>query len=161
MLFLCIVAGWLFYIMGLRINSTLSYPRGLYQTIQQTHYQKGDLVLACMTLEQRVRGGHYVDFGYSCDNHIPLLKRVVAVEGDQVLVNQYVYINGQKVPNSQLYKNDSKGRLLVAAKSGVVGEGEVWLMSDYYSKSFDSRYIGAFKKEHIIEGVKPFWVIKE
>jgi type IV secretory pathway protease TraF len=55
-----------------------------------------------------------------------------------------------------VHEVDSAGRRLPhEGQSGIVPPGEVWVMSDFAEKSFDSRYFGAIPAEAIEGRVKP------
>lgn len=131
---------------GLWWNSTPSYPIGLWR-VTSSIWQKGDLVLVdvpgddALILTACDRG--YLRSG-PCGGRAPLLKRVVAVEGDNVVVSDRVFVDGREQRNGRLLTVDRAGRpLSQRARSGVVPAGAVWLMSDYTDRSFDSRYFGA------------------
>src|ERR1035438_7305962 len=90
------------------------------------------------------------------DAVIRLIKRVVAVEGDRVDVSAKVSVNGRELVNSRVREVDSGGRPLPhGAIGGLVRPGEVWVMSDFSDRSFDSRYFGAVPTAFIEGRLRP------
>lgn len=82
----------------------------------------------------------------SCSGKMPLLKRVVAVEGDRVAVDDAgVSINGKRLPDSSPRRFARDGSPLRSAVGvHVLGAGEVWMAGEH-PDSFDSRYFGAIR----------------
>jgi conjugative transfer signal peptidase TraF len=79
------------------------------------------------------------------DGSIPLLKPVVATFGDRVDVSTAgVTVNGVVLPNSAALASDAQGRPLQHVPFGqyLVGPGQVWVISTFSPRSFDSRYFG-------------------
>ncbi len=93
------------YFVGIKINITPSMKPGLYvRTYGQIH--RGDLVFFCLKEPYKTLGlkNLYLEPGRICGGHIPLIKQVIAVPGDDiVLTNQYMVINEVKYP----YKTQS------------------------------------------------------
>ena len=144
---------------GLRWNRTASYPIGLYR-LSKGQWRRGDLVLIDVVADREAfrlaekRG--YVREVYGKDAVIRLIKRVVAVEGDRVDVSAKVSVNGHELVNSLVREVDSGGRLLPhEAIGGLVRPGEVWVMSDFSDRSFDSRYFGAVPTTFIEGRLRP------
>ena len=131
---------------GLRINGTHSFPVGLYFASRKRP-GKGDLVfvnpppLPLFTLAKE-RG--YLNVAYSPTPH--LVKRLAGVE-----------VNGIRLANSTPSNCDGAGRPLqpYVLKDHILGPGEVLLMSDYNSASFDSRYFGPLQATTIESVIKP------
>lgn len=148
----------LLYATGIRINLTPSYPIGFYRKANEP-WHKNDLVMACLPKNTAVMA---IDRGYlarsrNCEGHTPVLKKVLAVAGDHVLVSDQVYVNGQPIPNTRLSRSDSSGRALESAVGGETRHHDVWLLSDHFQSSFDSRYFGAIRDSLILFKVVPVW----
>jgi len=97
------------YSSGLRINFSKSYPIGIYKTVYKKNIEKGDFVIFCPNnspLMQEALKRNYIQPGFCEGGFYPLLKEVVALEGDIIEINSSVYVNNQKIPNSQLLSHD-------------------------------------------------------
>lgn len=126
--------GWT----GMIYNHTDSMPRGWYAPTDAP-IRVGSIVKACppkLAIERQ-----YVREG-DCNGGEPLLKPVAALAGDHVRVEASgVWINGEY--RAALLAADSAGRPLAAAEvDRALLPGEVFLLSTYNGKSFDSRYFG-------------------
>lgn len=144
---------------GYRLNLTASYPIGIYQVDSNKTITRGDMILFCpppqgMILAAAKRG--YIEAGICPGNITPLQKRIVAIAGDKITTTHAgVFINGELQKNSVIYRNDYQGNPLPMYKGGVLQEGEIFVMSDYNDRSFDSRYFGAVPSKNIIGHTKP------
>lgn len=147
------------YNVGYRLNVTASYPIGIYKVDDNKTIHRGDMVLFCPPprgefLEGMKRG--YIPAGVCPGNIAPLQKRIVALEGDMIRTTRAgVFINGQLQKKSTIYRNDHAGNPLPMFPGGVVSEGEIFVMSDYDDRSFDSRYFGTVPAENIIGHTTP------
>lgn len=99
-------------------------PLGLYKEIEDSKLKKDDLVI--FTVPQKAK---------------PLLKKIVALDGDFVEVNHTgVYVNNALVPNSMIFKFDSKGNPLEFKPfKGRLNQDEIFVVGEHI-KSYDSRY---------------------
>jgi len=103
----------------------------------------------------------YRDAGRCPDGGTPLLKPVVAQEGDEVVVTaQGVSVNAAVLPNSAPRTLDTAGRRLTPWPSGTyrVQPGTMWVVSSYEARSFDSRYFGPIRKSQVIDYLRPLLV---
>jgi len=153
----------LVYQLGYRINLSESYPRGIYKSIPKKTLDYGDFVMFCpkdSPLMQEALKRQYILRGQCRGGYYPLLKKVVALQGDNVEIKEYVYINGEKQKKSKLYKKDPKGNLLPKSKENNISikKGYMFLLSDYHELSFDSRYIGAVEINRTISLMKPYYL---
>ena len=153
------------YQLGYRINTTASLPKGLYHTTKQHHtFTRGSIVTLCPgnnTFFQMAYQRGYIQNGECPGNFRPLIKPVAAVAGDLVIINaQGIQVNQHWLSNSTPLAKDSHGRPLKALQAGSyrVKPGEVWLISSYSPKSFDSRYFGPVSEKQIISTAQPVWV---
>ena len=147
---------------GARVNTTASFPIGLYWQLQRSA-GKGDLVLLCppaetVFLTALARG--YLSPGFCQSGSSPLLKRVVAIGGDHVVITPTgTTIKGVVVPNSRQRALDPAGRPLPHLRiDRVLPEGQVLLLSDHHASSFDGRYFGPVAATHLRGVVVPVWV---
>ncbi|MGY6217097.1 conjugative transfer signal peptidase TraF [Methylolobus aquaticus] len=155
----------LFYLLGLagtRINTTASFPIGLYWQLARPA-GKGDLVWFCPPAESvfltaLARG--YLSPGFCQSGSSPLLKRVVAVGGDHVVIAPTgTSVDGVVVPNTRQRTVDTAGRRLPAYRlDAVLSAGQVLLLSDHHAASFDGRYFGPVAATELRGVVVPVWV---
>lgn len=146
---------------GARINTTPSLPLGLYW-IQATKPARGSVVLFCppdqpVFIEAKARG--YLAAGLCDAGTQPLMKRIVAAGGDQVtIVAKGTAVNGEWLANSAQVQTNTAGRLLPANRAELtLAAGQVLLMSDRSSLSFDGRYFGPMSERTIQGVVEPIW----
>lgn len=136
-----LVGGWVAKEAGWRINITGSLPGMLYKVSDDP--TRGDYFQFCppftVAATPDAKPGEP-----SCSGKMPLLKRVVAVEGDRVAVSENgVWINGVLLPNSRPLRTDRSGNPLpVAWGEHVVSTRRVWVSGEH-PDSFDSRYFGS------------------
>ena len=133
-----------FQIGGIRVNASTSLPVGLYKI---TTDPSAKLVEFCpaepFASLSAIRG--YREEGNCPDGAEPLMKPVVALEGDTVEIsNKGVTVNGKFLPNSAPRPFDRENRPLAHWSFGTyrVAKGTVWVISSFNSRSFDSRYFG-------------------
>lgn len=165
-LFLLII--FFFVQLGFRINPTNSMPPGLYKLRPPKEPLKhGQIVFICPTDSPIIRLGY--DRGYywrsgNCEHHyFPFVKSIAALPGDHVKVTkETVLVNGKVLKNSTPMKTDNIGNPMPKAFWGehIVQPGEVWLVSSYNPRSFDSRYWGPLPIKNIQGIATPIWVKK-
>jgi len=149
--------------LGARFNVTPSYPVGLYWMTGEA-VRKGALVWACPpqveAVEVALQRG-YILAGYCPGGYGNILKKVVALNGDRVIVTgQGVSVNGEAIPNSALRRFDTQGKPLPFNETAyTLGTAQVLLMSDYSPKSFDGRYFGPTDQTNIKGVVKPVFTM--
>ena len=143
---------------GLRLNITPSYPLGFYK-ISDTTWNINDLVELCLpdSVGKLARERDYLPKSAQCNGVVPVIKKVVAIEGDEVFVSSAVAVNGKSIADSQLRLADTNGYSLTKAASGVLGANQAWVMSVQVSNSFDSRYFGAVDTALIKHRLEPLW----
>lgn len=130
---------------GYRINMTPSEPLGLWRIRPlERPVAAGDLVFICPPATSQfveARGRGYLRRGLCPAGVAPLIKTIIAIEGQRIAIDEDVRIDGHRVPKSHIARADGKGRELRAASGGVVPDGNVFLHSPY-AASWDSRYFG-------------------
>lgn len=146
---------------GLRVNFTPSVPMGLYRltSIPTTGVSRGMLVAACPPPDAAELGRRrgYLALGPCPGNVEPLLKTVVAVEGDVVAVSSRgVAVNNCFLPNSGPLSIDQMGRPLRpwSASPSLLQRGQAWLYGDNV-RSWDSRYWGPISTATLLSRVLP------
>lgn len=148
------------FVLGLRINTTHSIPRGVYWTIDAP-VAPGAYVVFCppakpvfATAAQR----GYIARGPCASGYGHVMKRVLAAKGDAVAVrDDGVYINDGLLPNSAPLATDGEGRTLPRYRiEGLHLDGaDVLLMGDASKASFDGRYFGPIKRSQITAVIRP------
>ena len=150
------------YQAGFRLNTSVSYPTGLYRLIdtRQTVIY-GELVLFCppnvAAVREAIKRG-YLKPGRCPGGFQPVIKKVAAMPGTTVTLQKHVTLNGIEVPGATVRQSDGKGRPLPALADFVVPADEVFLLSDYAPEtSFDSRYYGSVPQKNILGHMTPVW----
>ena len=150
----------------LRLNLSSSIPPGWYMArgiVTGGPVRRGTLVAACLPTVVagwgRVRG--YLHRGSCPGGAAPVGKPVFAIGGDTISVGPSgLELDGNPVSHTQPLGQDSDGRHLPRVPDGryVVQPGEVWLVSTYSPRSWDSRYFGPVPVSAIISALSPLWI---
>lgn len=149
-----------FYHNGYRLNTSISYPTGIYRLVSgPTTYQKGDLVLFCPPDNDVMQEALYRDYikpGICTGGFTPVIKKIMAMAGDTVTFHNRVIIDGAAVPNARVLKQDSKDRPLPVQPPITLTTNQYFMMSDHLPVvSFDSRYYGPVSAHNLIGHIKP------
>lgn len=152
-----------FIVSDFKINTSESFPVGIYKVTPTKTVNIGDLIVICPsnTVGWKATYKDYLPQSLECkETHtVSLLKRVVALKGDVVEVLNQVSVNGKVLKNSDVLKLDGKNRPVKSCEGKyLMGERDVWVMSDYNRKSYDSRYFCALSIQNIIGVAKPLIV---
>ena len=144
---------------GARINTTGSFPPGLYWMTGEAA-RKGALVIACPPPVEAVAEGlrrGYIGAGFCPGGYGYVIKKIVGLPGDRVAVTgQGVSVNGETVPNSAPRRFDTEGKPLPFREAAyTLGMAQVLLMSDYSPRSFDGRYFGPVDQTGIMGVLRP------
>jgi conjugative transfer signal peptidase TraF len=138
---IAVIASFILFGHRLIVNRTHSLPIGLYYW-SDVPIKKGSIVL--FKPDQNF-GPQQLGFGRGYESReLPLLKRVVALEGDIVSVSSSgVSINGQVLPNSAPLFHDEAGRPLAMAQLDhfTLRPDQAFLMG-VTPTFWDSRYFG-------------------
>ncbi|MBX9746198.1 MAG: S26 family signal peptidase [Hyphomonadaceae bacterium] len=133
-------------------NASASAPIGLYK-IEKRAPEIGDFVLVDPdeNLQRLITGRGYLP------SEIPLLKRVAALDGDEICrENEQVFIN--KFHAADALFVDSAGREMpVWGGCFTLQENELFLLNSS-EKSLDGRYFGATNGSRIMGLATPVWV---
>jgi len=150
------------YFSGLRVNSTKSVMLGYYWTVDKP-VEKGVYVLVCppdIPVFELAKQRGYLNAGFCPAAVERLIKKVAAVKGDTIQINQEgVQVNGQMLPFSKPIAFDAAGRPMPQLELNAyhLKENELLLMGDISPTSFDSRYFGLIDRAQIQGVVKPVW----
>lgn len=141
------------YLGGLRFNLTPSYTLGIWRIVPlDQEVVVGDLIFICPPRSDdfvvaRERG--YLRPGLCPEWLSPLIKTVVAKEGQHVETGRTIIIDGSPLPHSEIRHSDADGRELLAHDGGTVPPGHLFLHSDF-AGSYDSRYFGPIPAEGVL-----------
>lgn len=147
-------AGW-------RINHTGSLPMGLWRGhAVDGPMIRGQIISFCPpdnALFQKAYQRGYLTTGSCPGGYEPLLKPVAAIAGDLVQVDaKGIAVNGRRLTNSAAASNDREGRPMPELTGTYrVAKGTIWVVSEYSSASFDSRYFGALPLSQILIIMQP------
>lgn len=149
-----------FWAAGAQVNTTASFPIGLYWGIDKP-LTKGDYVSFCPPSTrafEEARKRRYIDISNCPSGYSQLIKRVYAITGDVVSVtNTGVWVNGKLLPNSKPLRADSNHRPMprYRIRNHILDSSELLLMSTFNEFSFDARYFGLIQRRQIQHVVRP------
>lgn len=134
-------------------NASASAPIGLYRVLPGKPI-RGDLVLVRTPSSVRQIAA---ERGYLPQN-VPLVKRVAALDGDIVCAaDDVISVNGRVV--AERLARDRLGRPLPAwTGCQTLGPGDVFLLMEDVTGSFDGRYFGSVRRAAIIGRLAPLWI---
>jgi conjugative transfer signal peptidase TraF len=146
------------YAFGLRLNLSPSIAPGVYR-VADGPIERGATVIVCLpsALATLARSRDYISAGSCPDGNAPIGKTVAAIAGDIVEVSSGLSVNGRKLSNTRPLARDHRGRRLQQFADGryLVAAGQVWLVSTYSARSFDSRYFGPVPLGSVVSRVRP------
>jgi conjugative transfer signal peptidase TraF len=135
----------------LTVNVTSSMPRGLYFLDRSKPIERGTVV--CLPVPPNIRP--LVNDRHYLPPNFRLLKKVVALPGDQVCLDHHSYVVGG-APLSVIADHDHLGRPLPAYSfCSTVPPGSVFLIA-HGDSSLDSRYFGPVPFTDLTAAV-PLW----
>src|SRR6266481_1665323 len=152
-----------FRLFGIRINITSSLQRGFYVVSQRP---SANLVEFCpdgKAASISLQRGYRTPGGTCPDGGSPLMKPIAAVAGDHVEVTTNgIRVDGKLIPNSAAHLKDHRGRKLAPWPNGeyIVPTGSLWVISDFNSWSFDSRYFGPIRSSIVQHRLRPLWTFR-
>ncbi|MGE3476036.1 MAG: S26 family signal peptidase [Rhodospirillaceae bacterium] len=134
-------------------NASASMPRGLYIAQPAGGAEVGDIVTAWLPEAARTLAA---ERRYLPTN-VPVIKSVRAVAGTTVCASDAgVSIDGKLVATRRA--SDGIGRVLPAwSGCQTLADGQVFLLAETSSDSFDGRYFGPISVTQIIAKVRPLW----
>ncbi len=148
--------GFVWWYFDLTLNLTHSFPVGIYQINQKDSWKKGDLAVICPPNNIKfLKNNHgYIGKGHCSSGTYPLLKKIVAIAGDEVEVKDFVYVNGNLQKKSNVYKWNQFTQMFPCYGKRTITPGMIWIMSDYNKMSFDSRYFCEVPTANVIGKAK-------
>jgi conjugative transfer signal peptidase TraF len=158
-IFILIIFTSMFVLMklfGVMINVTPSMKEGIYIRAYGA-IKRGDIVAACLPEPYKTIGlkNLYIEKGSKCDGADPVIKKIIAVPGDDVILDDnYIIVNNTRLPFKTLHKDSSERVLNIYPRCRYLRTNGYWLIGTDSPKSWDSRYWGFIKKEHILYGLK-------
>jgi conjugative transfer signal peptidase TraF len=134
-------------------NATASAPIGLYWVVPEAAAARGELVAVRLPEPVRALAAQRSYLPSS----VPLLKRVVAMDGDAVCAfGDMVFVNGQRV--ARRFRVDGKGRPMPWWKGcRTLAQGELFLLMSTHPLSFDGRYFGITGTQDVVGKAVPLW----
>jgi len=137
-------------------NRTHSVPPGLYLVTERTDVVRGNLVAFQPALSEAawLEAQGYTGTGW------PLLKRIAALEGDEVCRRgDIVLIND--APAARALGSAGAGRGMPRWDGcRVLGPGDVFLLADH-PRSVDGRYFGVQDRRRILGGATALWPVRQ
>lgn len=122
------------------------------ESMEGTLYE-GEYLITSDFFYKPKQGDIIVCEDYTTSIRIPIVKRVIATEGQEVKIiyedgENRVYVDGVLLDEDYVYIDDPTYRYKTLCY--VVPEGEVFVMGDHRNKSADSRIIGSVSEDSII-----------
>ena len=133
-------------------NASASAPIGLYWVQPGGNIEPGDMVVARLPdgVRQMAARRHYLPM------NVPLVKRAVAVGGDQVCaVGNKIFVNDRVVAERRAV--DARGRALPAWYGCVRLRGRQLFLLMNAPASFDGRYFGVTHEADVIGKARLIW----
>jgi conjugative transfer signal peptidase TraF len=147
---------------GIVFNPSPSAPKGFYVRSADPSFVLfcPDQGLTNFTKNPDFRRNWVPSYGCS-DGHRAFLKPIAAKPGDTVSVTSHgIAVNGKVIPHSLPLKQDNFGEPLYAYAYGTyrVQPGQLWVVSPYSDRSYDSRYYGPIPTSSILAAVRPWFL---
>lgn len=135
-------------------------PRGIYWR-ETGKIHRGDFVAFCLNKKHQQSGldrGYLIN-GTRCQFSEPLIKKVIAVPGDNIILSSQFIIVNSKFLSYQTLSTDSQNRPLEAYPAGVyTNTKDYWVIGTDSKRSWDSRYFGPIPQKSILWKIKPLLV---
>ena len=141
---------------GYTYNETPSEPLGFY-LLYHAEIKPGNIYEVCLNSDKKKYLAIMIRLGLPAstrcgNNHVALLKTVVAASGDEVEITKAgVAVNHKILPHSKgiyIYKNINLAPLPIGFKH-ILLSGESWLYGNLLN-SYDSRYFGVVNTTEVI-----------
>jgi conjugative transfer signal peptidase TraF len=149
---------------GIRINHTASLAPTVWRvTPTQGPLRRGQIVSFCPpdnAIIRQARARFYLGFGPCSGGIEPLLKRIEALGGDRVsLDDEGVAVNHVRVAGTRVLHTDRWGRPIAGIGAGIwlIDADAFWAGSTAHPDSFDSRYFGPVPLSRVIGVAVPLY----
>jgi len=158
-----ISVAFIFILLGFRINTTDSIPFGLYR-ITNLKNLKNSFVIFCpenRPVFQLAKSRGYIDSGLCPSGYGYLMKKVVAISGDEIsITDDGVFVNQRLIPFSKPLSSDGIERPMPQQHlyDYQLKEKEILTMTSQSRWSFDGRYYGPIHVGQIKGVITPIWV---
>jgi conjugative transfer signal peptidase TraF len=145
----------------IRVNLSPSVPTGIWRMDINTSEWSGDVRFGYVVVTPSAHPGYRlaVERGYLHDL-MPMLKRIVATEGDFVSYDEReraITVNGSYIPMTEILSRDTEGRDLPRPLFPTrLKRGEAWLSSENI-RGYDSRYFGPVSTD-LLQRAEPVWI---
>jgi len=117
-------------------------------SMEQTLYEGDHLIISDLFYKPK-QGDIIVCEDYTTAERNPIVKRVIAVEGDFVEIKQEgVFVNGKLLEEDYVYIDTSNYNY--SNLTLKVPEGELFVMGDHRNKSTDSRLLGTISEDSVL-----------
>ncbi len=147
------------FVLAMLVQAFLIKPFTIHQVSMEPTLDEGDRILLNRVVYhfREPKSGDVVVFHSPVNKDEDLVKRVVAVAGDEVAINDgSLYVNGVAQPEPYLLEQDFQGEY----QPIVVPSGYVFVMGDNRNNSGDSRLFGPIEVDSIIgEAFVIYWPI--
>lgn len=161
-----ILALGIAFLLRFFVFGVYTVPTGsMLETIQENTIVIGEKITPHFVTPAR---GSIVTFSNPKDPDITLIKRVVAVAGDQIdLRDGVVYLNGEAQNEPYTLGKTTASLSNMAGSAHIsypytIPDGCVWVMGDNRTNSLDSRYFGAIPTTRISShALGVFWPLHE
>lgn len=119
------------------------------RSMENTLFEGEHLIISDLFYTPEV-GDIIVCEDYSTGHRKPLVKRIIALEGQTVRTDIWgdVYVDGKKLEEDYVYVNGPD--MYAIANEWVVPEGEVFVLGDHRNLSSDSRAFGTVDEDSIL-----------
>lgn len=91
----------------------------------------------------------YLRGGLCPGGYGPLIKTVIALEGQRFEIGRRLRIDGRVIEHSRVLSSDGRGRPLSSVGGGIVPTGHMFLHSSFPA-SWDSRYFGPVPADAVL-----------
>ena len=141
----------IFYHFGYRVNTSDSFPTGIWKIDEKKNYKLGDIVVFCPVDSPVIRLGRkysYLPWSLVCDSNVsPMIKSIAGFSGDKAKTNDnFITINDM---TTEFVEIDPHGREIKLTKNLLVPPFHFWAFSNG-KYGFDSRYFGPVSIKSII-----------
>lgn len=140
------------YWLGIIVNLTSSMPQGIYLRAGGD-IARNDIIAFCLHEPYKTFGlkRGYLIPGLRCQGSMPLIKKVIALPGDDVVLrDQTITVNNQTYSYPTYYRDSLNRPLKVYPRGHYLKTPGYWVIGSENSHSWDSRYWGPLSRKQIL-----------